>query len=63
MGYGEAKEYLTEKLLTFTGDIQAIYHALTDQEISVIIDRGTQKAHDIATAKIEEINKKVGFVL
>jgi len=63
MGYGEAKEYLTEKLLAFTGDIQKIYHDLTDEEIVAIIDRGTQKAYDIATKKIEEINQKVGFVL
>lgn len=61
MGYWEAKEFLTEKLLAFTWEIQQIYHALTDQEIVALIDRGTQKAYDIATKKIEEINKKVGF--
>ncbi len=63
MGYGEAKEYLTDKLLTFTSGIQKIYHDLTDEEIIAIIDRGTKKAYDIATKKIEEINEKVGFVL
>ena len=63
MGYGEAKEYLTEKVLAFTGEIQAIYHSLTDEEVKLIIDRGTAKALAIATAKIEEINQKVGFVL
>jgi hypothetical protein len=63
MGYWEAKEFLTEKLLAFTWEIQQIYHALTDQEIVALIDRGTQKAYDIATKKIEEINKKVGFSL
>jgi tryptophanyl-tRNA synthetase len=63
MGYGEAKEFLTEKLLAFTWEIQQIYHALTDEEIVTIIDRGTQKAYDIATKKINEINEKVGFVL
>ncbi len=63
MGYGEAKEFLTEKLLAFTGEIQKIYYDLTDDEIIAIIDRGTQKAYDIATKKIEEINKKVGFSL
>lgn len=63
MGYGEAKEYLTEKVLTFTWAIQTIYYALTDEEIKSIIDRGTQKALTIATAKIEEINRKVGFIL
>ena len=63
MGYGQAKEYLTEKLLTFTSGIQKIYYDLTDDEITALIDRGTQKAYDIATKKIEEINKKVGFSL
>ncbi len=63
MGYGEAKEFLTEKLLAFTGEIQKIYHDLTDEEIVAIIDRGTQKAYAIATKKINEINEKVGFVL
>lgn len=63
MWYGEAKEFLTEKLLAFTWEIQQIYHALTDEEIVALIDRGTQKAYDIATKKIEEINKKVGFSL
>ena len=63
MGYGEAKEYLTEKVLAFTGEIQTIYHSLSDEEVKAIVHRGTQKALAIATAKIEEINKKVGFVL
>lgn len=63
MGYGEAKEFLTEKLLAFTSEIQKIYHDLTDEEIIAIIDRGTQKAYGIATKKIEEINEKVGFSL
>lgn len=63
MWYWEAKEFLTEKLLTFTGGIQKIYDDLTDEEIVAIIDRGTQKAYDIATKKIKEINEKVGFVL
>jgi tryptophanyl-tRNA synthetase len=39
MGYGEAKEYLTDKLLSFTGEIQKIYHNLKDDEIVSIIDR------------------------
>ncbi|MBP7884685.1 hypothetical protein KAZ93_00600 [Patescibacteria group bacterium] len=59
MGYGQAKDYLAEKLLTFTSSIQKIYHALTDAEIIAIIDRGTQRASAIATAKITEINEKV----
>lgn len=63
MGYGEAKEYLTEKVLSFTWEIQVIYNSLTDEEVKEIIDRGTAKALALATAKIEEINQKVGFVL
>lgn len=63
MGYGEAKDYLAEKVLAFTWAIQKTYHDLTDEEIVAIIDRGTQKAHAIATKKIEEINQKVGFKL
>ncbi len=63
MGYGEAKDYLADKVLAFTGAIQKIYHTLTDDEIVAIIDRGTQKAYAIATNKIEEINQKVGFIL
>ena len=39
MGYGEAKEYLTELVLAFTGAIQEIYYGLTDEEITTIIDR------------------------
>lgn len=63
MGYGEAKEYLTEKVLLFTSAVQSIYHSLTDKEVIAIIDRGTAKASAIASKKIEEINKKVGFSL
>lgn len=63
MGYGEAKDYLAEKVLAFTSEIQTIYHNLTDEEVVAIIDRGTQKAYAIATKKIEEINRKVGFIL
>jgi hypothetical protein len=63
MGYGEAKDYLAEKVLAFTWGIQKIYNDLTEEEIVAIIDRGTQKAYAIATKKIEEINQKVWFKL
>lgn len=63
MGYGWAKDYLTEKVLAFVGGIQEIYASLSDAEVRAIIDHGTQKALHIATAKIEELNNKVGFVL
>lgn len=63
MGYGQAKEYLTEKLLAFTAAIQTIYHELSDEEVVAIIDRGTKKASQIAAAKIAEVNEKVWFVL
>lgn len=59
MGYGQAKEYLTEKLLAFTAAIQTIYHELSDEEVVAIIDRGTKKASQIAAAKIAEVNEKV----
>ncbi len=63
MGYGQAKDYLAEKLLAFTASIQKIYQELTDEEVIAIIDRGTKRASAIATAKIAQINEKVGFVL
>jgi hypothetical protein len=63
MGYGEAKNYLTEKLLAFTWSVQKIYHELTDEVIISVIERGTVRASTIARMKIEEINRKVGFML
>lgn len=59
MGYGTVKEYLTEKVLSFTHNLQDIYHNLSDAEIHDIIDRGTKKASSIAEAKIQEIQDSV----
>jgi hypothetical protein len=43
--------------------IQAIYATISEEEIKVIIHRGTQYASTIALAKIAQVNEKVGFVL
>lgn len=61
MSFAEVKEELVRKVLLFTADIQKRYHDLSDNDVAAIIQGGTERALSIATAKIEEVNAKVGF--
>lgn len=63
MGYKEVKDYLYEKVMTFIKPIQDRYNQITDDEIIAIINESTPKANAIAEKKIEEVYKKVGFIL
>ncbi len=63
MGYKEVKDYLYEKIVEFVKPIQERYNKITDEEIIAIINESTPKAQAIAQAKIEEVYKKVGFIL
>jgi len=63
MSFAEVKQELVEKVIAFASTVQQKYAHLTDDEIIIIIDRGTKQAYDIATKKITEINQKVGFGL
>lgn len=63
MGYKEVKDFLYEKILEFVKPIQERYNKITDDEIIAIINESTPKAQAIAQQKIEEVYKKVGFIL
>ena len=63
LSYKEAKDQLYEKIIAFVHPIQKEYANISDQEIIDLVKKNTQKVNEIASKKIEEIYKKVGFSL
>ena len=63
LSYKEAKDYLYEKIIAFVQPIQAKYAQISDQEIIDLLKKNTKKVNEIASKKIEEIYKKIGFSL
>ncbi|MBP6911112.1 tryptophan--tRNA ligase [Patescibacteria group bacterium] len=62
-GYGSFKEELAQKITTFLAPIQERYNSITDADIIKMVEESTPKANAIAQAKIEDVYKKVGFIL
>ncbi len=62
-GYGSFKEELAQKITAFLAPIQERYNSITDADIIKMVEESTPKANAIAQAKIEEVYKKVGFIL
>ena len=62
-GYGSFKEELFEKIMRFLRPIQERYNQITDEDIIKIIKESTPKAQAIAEKKLDEVYKKVGFIL
>ncbi len=63
LSYKDAKEYLYEKIISFVQPIQTKYAQISDEEIIALVKKNTKKVNEIASKKIEEIYKKVGFSL
>lgn len=63
LSYKDAKEYLYEKIIAFVRPIQTKYAQISDEEIIDLVKKNTKKVNEIASKKIEEIYKKIGFSL
>jgi tryptophanyl-tRNA synthetase len=62
-GYKEFKEGLAETIITFLTPFQERYAALTDEKVLEILQAGAAKVRPLAKAKLEEVKKKIGFIL
>lgn len=62
-GYAEFKDGLAEVIINFLKPFQKKYNTLTDEEVLEILKAGAEKVRPLAKKKLEEVKKKVGFVL
>jgi tryptophanyl-tRNA synthetase len=62
-GYAEFKKGLAEVVVNFLRPFQKKYNALTDGEVLKILREGTERVRPLAKKKLEEVKKRVGFVL
>ncbi|MBI3626492.1 tryptophan--tRNA ligase [Candidatus Uhrbacteria bacterium] len=61
-GYGDFKTDLAEVVVEYLTPIQKSLAGLTDAKVMKILEAGAKKANKIASAKLEEVQKKVGFL-
>jgi tryptophanyl-tRNA synthetase len=62
-GYADFKAGLAGVIVGFLKPFQEKYDALSDEEVLEILKSGADKVRPIAKAKLEEVKKKVGFIL
>jgi len=62
-GYGDFKNDLAEVIVASLKPIQEKMQALSDEEVLKILEDGANKVRSIAENKMQEVKKKVGFVL
>lgn len=53
--------YLYEKVYAFLQDIQTKFAQISDDDVREVLKNGANKADKIASVKIKEVYKKVGF--
>jgi len=63
LSYKDAKDYLYEKIIAFVQPIQKKYAEISDQEIIDLLKKNTKKVNELASKKIEDVYKKIGFTL
>lgn len=63
LSYKEVKDYLYEKIITFLKPIQEKYAQISDQEITDLLAKNAKIVNDIASKKVEEVYRKIGFKL
>ena len=61
-GYGEFKKDLAEVVVKFLTDFQQKYNSFDDKFINNILERGGQKADEIAAGTLRKVKKAVGIV-
>ncbi len=57
------KERLTEDLETIIAPMRAKYESISDDDVKEVLKMGAEKARTIASAKMEEVRKKIGVTL
>jgi tryptophanyl-tRNA synthetase len=62
-GYAEFKDGLAELIIESLKPIQEKMKSLSDEEVLKILKDGAEKVHPIAKKKLNEVKKKVGFIL
>jgi len=62
-GYADFKADLAEVIINFLTPFQARIAELSDEKVLEILRQGATKVRPLAKAKLEEVKKKVGFVL
>jgi len=62
-GYADFKDGLAEAIINFLKPFQQKYNALTDEEVLKILREGAEKVRPLARKKLEEVKRKIGFVL
>lgn len=62
-GYGDFKADLAEVVVSFLAPFQERLRNISDEEVSAILKAGAEKARVIAAAKMNEVKRKVGFVI
>jgi len=63
LSYKDAKDALFEKVRAFVTPIQEKYNAISDASIIALLAKNATRAHAIASKKIDDVYKKVGFSL
>ena len=62
-GYGDFKTELAEVINNFLTPFQEKLAAISDEEALSILRAGAEKVRPLAKAKLDEVKKKVGFIL
>ncbi len=62
-GYADFKDGLAEEIIRFLEGFQKKYDSLSDDEVLNILRNGAEKVRPLAKAKLEEVKKKIGFIL
>ena len=62
-GYADFKTELAEVIINFLEPLQQKMAELSDEKVLEILAEGAAKVRPLAKAKLEEVKKKVGFVL
>ncbi|MEI7621142.1 MAG: tryptophan--tRNA ligase [Candidatus Moraniibacteriota bacterium] len=62
-GYGDFKKDLAEVIVNFLTPFQTKLAAISDEQVLEILRAGGEKVRPLAKAKLDEVKRKVGFVL
>lgn len=61
-GYKEFKEDLAESIVNYLAPFQKKYHEISDAEVEMILQKGTEKLSKKAQQKMDEVKEKVGLM-
>ena len=62
-GYADFKSGLSEVVIAFLEPFQQKMSALTDEKVLAILRAGAEKVRPLAKKKLDEVKKKIGFIL